>query len=181
MKELFAAIGVVLFVILGAGAIAWGAVAFVRALNRARSATIELEHETGVLSDRILVLHGLIETMTERMVEIAEAGIKTTEAILKTESELHANLAGVPKMLEAMAAIGKVQGDHLAEFKLVAVTLRDVFVGKDRKRGFIPPDQDAADREYQIQKLIEQTGITRGEAEDQVNQTRAWDMFSLEG
>jgi len=124
------------------------------------------------IADEVSALRAPLEMAAARSAVLIEATQKAT-------TELAGNLASVPKMVEALAEIAKREIELLEQIKGTAQTLYSALHGKGPQRGYKPTDPMVADHEYEIQKYMQEEGLGRSEAEDQVQHDRTLPGFRV--
>lgn len=150
------------------------------------------QEAANLLSSAIEVSKALERTVAERSSmadEVAalrqpltEAAVKSallTEALNTATNEMARNLVSVPGMVEAIAELGKKQVAILEAVNKTAGILYDSLHAKEAKTNYRPYDAASADREYAIKELQRTHGLTRQEAEENVNSQRLWEGFRL--
>ena len=150
------------------------------------------QEAANLLSSAIEVSKSLEKTVAQRSSmadEVAALRQPLTESVVqarmlsedlqKATREMAGNLIAVPKMVEAIAELGKKQVGILEAVNKTAGTLYDALHAKEGKTNYRPYDAVDADREYAITELQRAHGLTRQEAEENVNKPSLWEGLSL--
>jgi hypothetical protein len=150
------------------------------------------QQTANLLSSAIEVSKSLEKTVAQRSSmadEVAALRQPLTESVVgarmlsedlqKATREMAGNLIAVPKMVEVIAEMGKRQVAILEAVNKTAETLYGALHSKDAKAGYRPYDAVDADREYAIGELQRAHGLTRQEAEENVNSQKLWEGLSL--
>jgi len=124
------------------------------------------------MADEVAALRGPLTESVVRAKMLAEEVHKATV-------EMAGNLAGIPKMTEALTEIAKRQLEILEQIKGTAKTLYEALYSKDPKRRFMPTSPEAADQEYEMNRLMQETGMSRTEAQEQIRHDQMLDGFRV--
>ena len=150
------------------------------------------QEAANLLSSAIEVVKTLEKTVAQRSSmadEVAALRQPLTESVVgarmlseelqKATREMAGNLIAVPKMVEVIAEMGKRQVAILEAVNKTAGTLYDALHAREAKTNYRPYDAVEADREYAIGELQRVHGLTRQEAEENVNSQKLWEGLSL--
>ena len=164
-----------LSIVASVGTVVWAWVGARTLLSSAVESCRQLEatvKQRSSMADEVAALRAPLEMAAARSAILIEATQKAT-------TELAGNLASVPKMVEALAEIAKREIELLEQIKGTAQTLYSALHGKGQERGYRPTDPMVADHEYEIQKYMQEEGLGRSEAEDQVQHDRTLPGFRV--
>jgi hypothetical protein len=101
------------------------------------------------------------------------------DEVHKATVEMAGNLAGIPKMTEALVEIAKRQVEILEQIKATAKTLYSALYDKDPRRTFKPASPEVSDQEYEVNRLMQEHGMARAEALEQIDHDQRLSGFRV--
>jgi hypothetical protein len=120
-----------------------------------------------------------VAALKEPLVESSVRAKLLIDEVHKATTEMAGNLASIPAMTEALAEIAKRQIAILEQVQSTAKSLYTALYSKDPKHGFTQTSPEAADREYEIQRRMEEFGMSRAAAEEESQRDRMLDGFRV--
>lgn len=144
-------------------------------LSSAVDAARALEQTVAQRSSMADEVSALRQPLTESVVAARQLSVDLQKAI----AEMAGNLISVPKMIEAIAEIGKRQVEILEAVNKTAETLYDSLHMKTPQASMRSYDPAMADREYAINQLQRMHGMSREEAAEQIRNKGLWDALSV--
>lgn len=149
----------------------------VRAIREITAASRRVVEGLAKLTVEVAGAREEVKDLRSLMVQATSGWDKLNGSMVLIGNELQTSLAALPKIMEAMIKLGEMQYEAYKRLNRMA----------DQKRPGSPmplPDPDAADREYRIQTEMRERGISRSQAEIEMNpanEVSVWDTFNLGG